>query len=98
MARIIRTKAGKVLLFDYMRLPILAYASHFACLFRHSSPPHRGEDSWRIWLKTERMPQRAARAQERAAAAVDAGDPQEARTSAGFQFRTRTPGKRPQPS
>ena len=33
-----------------------------------------------------------------AAAAVDAGDPQEARTSAGFQFRTRTPGKRPQPS
>ena len=25
-----RTKAGKVLLFDYMRLPILAYASHFA--------------------------------------------------------------------
>jgi len=58
----------------------------------------RGEDSWRIWLKTERMPQRAARAQERAAAAVDAGDPQEARTSAGFQFRTRTPGKRPQPS
>ena len=30
MARIIRTKAGKVLLFDYMRLPILAYASHFA--------------------------------------------------------------------
>ena len=44
------------------------------------------------------MPQRAARAQKRAAAAVDAGDPQEARTSAGFQFRTRTPGKRPQPS
>ena len=97
MARIIRTKAGKVLLFDYMRLPILAYASHFA-VFSAIPPRLTGEDSWRIWLKTERMPQRAARAQERAAAAVDAGDPQEARTSAGFQFRTRTPGKRPQPS
>ena len=97
MARIIRTKAGKVLLFDYMRLPILAYASHFA-VFSAIPPRLTGEGSWRIWLKTERMPQRAARAQERAAAAVDAGDPQEARTSAGFQFRTRTPGKRPQPS